>query len=157
MWLRVFLPKWLCNFPRLSGTEAMNTIETSKPDYSSRDPKGWCGDARRGAAMGRGTYKGPADYAGRITLRRVHLDSGGYDTNGTYFGHGMPLYWYACEDGDIDGMLRANRYSDRAALDEAFKGTGIDTATLIGGNGRINRADARRQVLEMYPNAKVRR
>jgi len=107
----------------------MNTAtETSKPDYSSRDPKGWCGDARRGAAMGRGTYKGEPDFAGKIYLRRSYLDNGGYDRNGTYFGHGGPLYWYACEEGSIDGMLRAG-----------------------------TRAEARAKVLEMYPDAKVRR
>jgi len=107
----------------------------SKPSYSDRDPKGWGGDPRRGAAMGRGTWAGPADFSGRITLRRVHLDNGGYDTNGTYFGHGDPLYWYASDDGEIDGMLRA--------------APAYDT--------KKSRADARRQVLEMYPDAKVRR
>lgn len=112
-----------------------NNTEVSKPNYSDRDPKGWCGDSRRGAALGRGTYRGVPGYAGKITLRRVHLDQGGYDTNGTYFGHGEPLYWYACEDGDIDGMLRAV--------------SAYDT--------KVSRADARRQVLEMYPSSKVRR
>ena len=114
----------------------MNTAtETSKPDYSTRDPKGWCGDPSRGAAMGRGTWKGEPDYAGKITLRRIYLDNGGYDTNGTYWGWGDPLYWYACEDGEIDGMLRATSAYD----------------------SKVSRADARRQVLEMYPDAKVRR
>ena len=101
--------------------------------------------------MGRGTYEGPADYAGRITLRRVYLDSGGYDTNGTYFGHGQPLYWYACEDGDIDGMLRVERDGCRAKLEAS----GFDFGR--GFSGKVNRAIARLQVLEMYPNAKVRR
>jgi len=56
------------------------------------------------------------------------LDNGGYDPNGTYFGHGEPLYWYASEDGEIDAMLRA-----------------------------ATRDDARTKVLAKYPNAKVRR
>ncbi len=98
------------------------------PDYSTYDPKGWCGDASRGAAMGRPTVKGPADYAGKLALRRSYIDSGGYDRNGTYFGIGAPLYWYASDDGEIDGMLRA-----------------------------CNRASAREQVLALYPKAKVRR
>ena len=98
------------------------------PDYSVNDPKGWCGDPRRGAALGRPTVEGPSDYAGAVCLRRVRLCPGGYDTNGTYFGTGVPLYWYATDDLSIDGMLRAD-----------------------------DRASARAQVLEKYPSAKVRR
>jgi hypothetical protein len=102
--------------------------QSEKASYSDYDPKGWCGDPRRGAALGRPTIQGPADYAGRIGLRRTYLDNGGYDCNGTYFGHGAPLYWYASDDGEIDGMLRAS-----------------------------TRASARDQVLAKYPKAKVRR
>lgn len=97
-------------------------------DYGTYDPKGWCGDPSRGAALGRPTIKGPEDFNGKLGLRKVRLDMGGYDCNGTYFGIGSPLYWYADEDGEIDGMLRA-----------------------------IDREHARAQVLEEYPNAKVRR
>lgn len=107
----------------------------SKPDYSTHDPKGWCGDPSRGAAMGRPTVTGKADYDGQIRLRRSYLDSGGYDRNGTYFGFGDPLYWYASDDGTIDGMLRATPAYD----------------------SKISRADAREQVLAMYPKAKIRR
>ena len=98
------------------------------PDYRANDPKGWCGDPARGAAMGRPDRHGTKDYAGRIHLRRVRLNAGGYDSNGTYFGHGKPLYWSASGDGSIDAMLRA---TDR---DEAW---GVVTA--------------------IYPRAKVRR
>jgi len=99
------------------------------PDYKLHDPKGWCGDPKRGAALGRPTIKGPADYSGKLCLRRIRL-SGDYDCNGTYFGFvpGSYLYWYADEDGEIDGMLRAP-----------------------------NRDSARAQVLKLYPEAKVRR
>ena len=109
--------------------------ETSKPEYSDRDPKGYCGDPRRGSAMGRGTHKGPKNYAGKIFLRRVYIDNGGYDVNGTYFGHGKPLYWYACEHGVIDGVVRSNAFSYP---------------------NKAHRASARTQVLTMYPKAKVR-
>lgn len=98
------------------------------PDYSTHDPRGWCGDPKRGAALGRPTVKGPADYSGWLSLRRIYISNGGYDCNGTYFGIGWPLYWYADAEGDIDGMLRAR-----------------------------TRTDARRQVLVLYPKAKVRR
>jgi hypothetical protein len=98
------------------------------PDYSDNDPKGWCGDPRRGAALGRPTIKGDSAFAGRLYLRKVRLDMGGYDVNGTYFGAGKPLYWCADDEGEIDFMLRA-----------------------------FDRHEARELVLEQYPDAKVRR
>ncbi len=102
----------------------------SGPDYTRHDPKGWCGDIRRGAAMGRHTYAGEPAFAGRLYVRRVRLDSGGYDPNGTYFGSGpgtLPLYWVASEDCEIDRMLRAR-----------------------------DRAEAVAQVRALYPAARVR-
>lgn len=100
------------------------------PDYKRNDPKGWCGDPRRGAAMGRYTIlEAEEDFAGRIYLRKVRLNQGGYDSNGTYFGEGPPaLYWYSNDDGDIDAMLRAG-----------------------------TREDARNQVLAKFPKARVQR
>lgn len=77
------------------------------PSYKDNAPKGWGGDPKRGAALGRPTIKGETSYNGKLTLKRTYLNSGGYDRNGTYFGIGAPLYWYASEDGSIDGMLRA--------------------------------------------------
>lgn len=55
--------------------------------------RGWCGDMRRGAAMGRGSYV-PHSPVGKAHLIRVRLSSGGYAARGgAYFGHGAPLYW----------------------------------------------------------------
>ena len=101
-----------------------------RPDYKTNDPRGWCGDPSRGAALGRPTIHAdnPESITGRLYLRKVRLDSGGYDTNGTYFGHGASLYWVANAEGTVDFMLRAR-----------------------------NRKAARFVVLARYPNAKVRR
>lgn len=96
------------------------------PNYSTNDPKGWCGDPKRGAALGRPSDHEPG-FAGRLRLRRIVLNDGGYDANGTYFGIGAPLYWAASDCGAVDYMLRA---PDRAA--------------------------ARAIVLARYPQAKVR-
>jgi len=97
------------------------------PSYSTNDPKGWCGDPSRGAALGRATIQDadPEEVTGKLYLRRVRLDSGGYDPNGTYFGIGNPLYWCADADGEIDFMLRA-----------------------------FDREDAKEEVREVYPHAK---
>ena len=78
------------------------------PSYSTNDPKGWCGDPARGAALGRATiHEAEPDEDLKLVLRRVRLDSGGYDPNGTYFGIGAPLYWYANEEGSVDAVVRA--------------------------------------------------
>lgn len=97
------------------------------PDYARNDPKGWCGDPKRGAAMGRPSNHEPG-YSGKLTLRRITLNMGGYDANGTYFGIGAPLYWVSSPDGEVDYMLRA-----------------------------ADRTWARTMVLVKYPEAKVRR
>lgn len=77
------------------------------PDYKTNDPRGWCGDPKRGAAMGRATiHDAPRDFAGKLALRRVYL-SGDYDRLGTYWGGGGdPLFWYADEEGQIDAVIR---------------------------------------------------
>jgi len=87
--------------------------------YKTHDPKGWCGDPKRGAALGRSTWNEPTEgsFAKPLVLRHVPLDSGGYDPNGTYFGHGERLYWVASADGAIDYVIRApNRQAARAAV-----------------------------------------
>lgn len=96
--------------------------------YQTNDPRGWGGDPKRGAALGRPSVRGEASFAGRLTLRHIRLDQGGYDPNGTYFGLGPPLYWYASDDGSIDDMLRAG-----------------------------TRESAKAQILKIYPNAKFYR
>jgi len=63
-----------------------------------------------------------------MTLRKIPLCSGGYDPNGTYFGIGLPLYWYADQGGNVDDVLRAK-----------------------------DRDDAKRQVLQRYATARFYR
>jgi len=89
------------------------------PDYSKNDPRGWMGDATRGAALGRPTItKAPTPARLKMTLRRVRLDSGGYDSLGTYFGIDAPLYWCASNDSEssVDFMLRASSRAAAKAL-----------------------------------------
>ena len=95
------------------------------PNYKTNDPKGWQGDIKRGAALGRPSItKLDRNAVVRLYLRKVRLVDG-YDTNGTYFGSGRPLYWVANDSGEVDFMIRAN-----------------------------DREEAREQVKELYPNAK---
>lgn len=78
------------------------------PDYRDNDPRGWCGDPKRGAALGRYDKHAPDRFvAVKLRVSLVRIDSGGYDPNGTYFGSGEPLYWYRDASGAIDVMRRA--------------------------------------------------
>jgi hypothetical protein len=69
---------------------------------------GWMGDPKRGAAMGRRGRKENPDSLS-FTLRKVALDSGGYDKGGAYWGHGDALYWYSSQCGKTDGYFRLEK------------------------------------------------
>ena len=70
-------------------------------------------NCRYGAPMGRFSLTTRIDWDARLYLRRVPLDSGGYDRGGAYWGRDIPLY--ACGDGDDWVFLRA-RDRDAAKL-----------------------------------------
>jgi hypothetical protein len=95
--------------------------------YKTNDSKGWCGDPKRGAALGRPTIKG--EYTGQVlSIVRKQLD-GDYDENGTYFGGGrdvQPLFWVSSEDGEFDYMIRAKDIGDaRAQVAKQYPGAKI--------------------------------
>lgn len=95
--------------------------------YSDNDPKGWCGDPKRGAALGRPTILGTPE--GVITVRESPLDRQGYDRNGTYFGFGQTLFWYADEAGELDAMERGDSAEEVARdLRAKFPGVTINVA-----------------------------
>lgn len=101
----------------------------TNPSYGTNDPRGWMGDPKRGAALGRPDRVGDAGYSGVIHLRRVRIDADGYDGLGTYWGLGdRPLWWFACANNYIDRTVRAR-----------------------------TREEARDFIVARYPNAKVRR
>lgn len=66
-----------------------------------------------------------AETGPKFHLRRVRLDSGGYDSGGAYWGHGKPLY-------------------------EAFTDSGADYMTLRASS----RDSAKLEVIEDYPAAR---
>ena len=65
-----------------------------------------------GAPMGR--FTGPDYLNGKCYLRRVRLNSGGYDTGGAYWGLGAPLW--ECLDPDGNGRIFRARDRDAAKV-----------------------------------------
>jgi len=62
-----------------------------------------------------------AECAPKITLQRVRLDSGGYDSQGAYWGLGEPLYWAAADAPfEYDETFRA---ADREEAREHVRAT----------------------------------
>lgn len=58
--------------------------------------------------------------ASPIYLRRVPLDSGGYDKGGAYWGHGLPLYCAQDQDGNTIIFRSRSRAAAKAELRERF-------------------------------------
>ena len=55
-----------------------------------------------------------------MSLRKVRLDSGGYDSGGAYWGHGSTLWYYCDHSGSIDGYVRGRTRDDaKASVREA--------------------------------------
>lgn len=51
-----------------------------------------------------------------LYLRRVPLDIEGYDSGGTYWGLGEPLYWCGNDSGEINYFFRARSRNAAKAL-----------------------------------------
>jgi hypothetical protein len=74
-----------------------------------------------GAPMGRRTGPEYLDLgAGRVLLRRIRLDAGGYDPGGAYWGIGQPLYWACDGDGNELFFRTASRDQAKAHLRDTF-------------------------------------
>lgn len=84
-------------------------------------------DCNRGAPMGR--HGSPVGTVPRrkVYLRRVRLNSGGYDSGGAYWGRGQPLFW--ATDGALDGyeaFFRApSREEAKCKVHAALTGTDV--------------------------------
>jgi hypothetical protein len=78
--------------------------------------RGWCGDPRRGAAMGDASRK--AENAGKLYLQRVRFVDGDYAGDGTYWGGGSPL-WCAFDGADSDATRIYVRGDNRVAAIQA--------------------------------------
>jgi hypothetical protein len=82
--------------------------------YEDNNPRGWLGDPKRGAALGR-CSEHKQGYTGTLHLSIVELDSLGYDRLGTYWG--VPqrgplsnLWWVRDDEGEVDYCIRADNF-----------------------------------------------
>ena len=73
----------------------------------------------RGAPLGRGNIGNDFDVMQPLHLKRLPLDSGGYDRGGAYWGHGAPIYVIHDRDGEFFHTLRAR---SRDAAKAEFRG-----------------------------------
>lgn len=89
-----------------------------KPNYRKYDPKSWCGDPKRGAAMGRACVidvEDPHEFNGKLYLSKLRMVDGDYDNLGTYFGGIGDLWWCARHDyleGSPEYILQAQMGGD---------------------------------------------
>lgn len=75
---------------------------------------GWMGDPKRGAALGRPGWSMRDAPKGKLYLRELHLNGGGYDSGGAYWGLGQRLYW-ASDGAAFDLYVRAADRDDAKA------------------------------------------
>jgi hypothetical protein len=74
-----------------------------------------------GAPMGRFTGANFLDTdAGKVVLRRIYLNNGGYDKGGAYWGHGEPLYETMDDDGNGFILRATSRDKAKAIIWEDF-------------------------------------
>ncbi len=74
-------------------------------------------NCRYGAPMGRACIEPRLSEPTKVPLRRVPLNSGGYDAGGAYWGLGAPLWHALSVDGRLDTFFRArNRSAAKAAI-----------------------------------------
>jgi len=64
-----------------------------------------------GSSMGRRSTRADPGVPIKFHLRRMYLDSGGYDSGGAYWGHGAPMY-HAEGHGPYDDQTRSEEYAE---------------------------------------------
>jgi len=79
---------------------------------------------RYGAPMGRRAHVLDPG-AGVVTVRRVTLDPGGYDSGGAYWGLGLPLWRAIDGDGSPDYFRAASRGAALEAIRAEYPGVAV--------------------------------
>lgn len=82
-----------------------------------------------GAPMGRRSYAAHDNRNGvpRLSLQRLRLNSGGYDSGGAYWGIGDPM-WVATDGDGIEVFVRA---TDRDAAKDAVRARCADPVEFL--------------------------
>ena len=135
-------------------------------EASTTPDRGYMGDIRRGASLGRATRYGSEAHRKNpvlFHLRKIRLDSGGYDPSGAYWGHGGELY-EAWDDGGEAYMTFRSYPSDRSEAFAKRGGAPIGEPGYAEFSRRFprwwrdgSREAAKDQVRKIYPNARFYR
>jgi hypothetical protein len=75
-----------------------------------------------GAPMGRHTGAFIDTCAGKLYLRRIRINSGGYDAGGAYWGLGAPLYECQDQDGNTITLRARNRDEAKRQIAQEWEG-----------------------------------
>lgn len=81
------------------------------PSPKLPEDRGWMGDPRRGASMGRASSRPDVKPAAKVYLKKMPIDRDGYDSGGSYWGIGDPMFW-ASDDADFELFTRAKNRED---------------------------------------------
>lgn len=98
---------------------------------STPPDRGYMGDPRRGASLGRASH-GTAPEASPIHLRRLRLDSQGYDKGGAYWGIGGELFEAFDDAGTFYETVRIYP-RDRTAAFNALGGKRVGEEGYVAG------------------------
>lgn len=96
-------------------TKAKDAQPDNAPEYSEPGKV----NCKFGAPMGRGSSQGGPDAAHVLHLRGLHIDSGGYDNGGAYWGTGAPMFHIQGEE--VEHFIRShNRDNAKAWVLEQY-------------------------------------
>lgn len=99
-----------------------------------------------GASMGRSEVSASKEFEGKVSLQRIRINQGGYDSGGAYWGIGEPLYCACGESTNKKPKIAPNgdtvgeQYDD---FEHYFRAA--------------DREEAKQWVRDRYPKAKFYR
>lgn len=101
-----------------------------------------------GAPMGRAGNLCDSETSERFHVRKLRLDSGGYDQGGAYWGHGASLYHATSESGSHEMFFRLESKQRRKVAQWLAEQGRVAYGTTL------DRLTARYMVKIQFPNAR---
>jgi hypothetical protein len=105
---------WLVHSAGVTATDENPVTVDLKPEF----PPVYGVNCAYGAPMGRPSVNQEDRDNPKISLQRVRINSGGYDSGGAYWGVGAPLWWAGSDGGEYSEWFRAR---DRQAAKDIVR------------------------------------